>query len=88
MTEVIFRGHTNLEIHKYDGLKLARALRILGEELQVSISSPPSEQLILTCTKLTAAMLDSMIGLVATRWTVRTVEMAIDTAKNWRIATM
>ncbi|KFY50057.1 hypothetical protein V496_09629 [Pseudogymnoascus sp. VKM F-4515 (FW-2607)] len=71
MTEVIFRGHTNLEIHWTDGLKLARALRILGEELQ-----------------LTAAMFDSMIGLVATRWTVRTVEMTIDTAKNWRIATI
>ncbi|OBT65495.1 hypothetical protein VE03_04989 [Pseudogymnoascus sp. 23342-1-I1] len=71
MCEVIFRGHTNLEIHKIDGLKLARSLRILGEEL-----------------KLTAVMLDSMIGHIATKWTDRTVLMAIDTAKGWRVATI
>ncbi|KFY30710.1 hypothetical protein V493_01720 [Pseudogymnoascus sp. VKM F-4281 (FW-2241)] len=71
MTEVIFRGHTNLEIHRIDGLKLARSLRLMGEELQ-----------------LTAAMLDSMIGLIATKWTDRTVLMAIETAQKWRSATI
>lgn len=41
MCEVVFRGHTHLEIHKIDGLKLARAVRIVGEELGVSVLSSP-----------------------------------------------
>ena len=88
MSEVLFRGHTNLEIHKIDGLKLARSLRICGEELNVSILPPPSGQLILTCTKHTAKMLDHMIGGTATKWPDRTVLMAIETAQRWRVETM
>ncbi|KFY82027.1 hypothetical protein V500_10891 [Pseudogymnoascus sp. VKM F-4518 (FW-2643)] len=70
VSEVIFRG-VKREIHRIDGLKLARAIRILGEELNH-----------------TAKMLDSMIGMIATRWTDRTVVMAIETAQKWRADTI
>ncbi|ELR07419.1 hypothetical protein GMDG_02554 [Pseudogymnoascus destructans 20631-21] len=71
ISEVMFRGYTNLEIHRIDGLRLARSIRTIGEEL-----------------KVTAVMLDSMIGLVATRWTARTVLMAEETAQKWRETTI
>ncbi|KFY18136.1 hypothetical protein V492_00116, partial [Pseudogymnoascus sp. VKM F-4246] len=71
ISEVMFRGHTDLEIHKIDGLKLARAIRIIGEEVE-----------------LTSTMLDGMIGMVATRWTHRTIVMALETARQWRDTTI
>ncbi|KFY61429.1 hypothetical protein V497_02948 [Pseudogymnoascus sp. VKM F-4516 (FW-969)] len=71
MCEVVFRGHTHLEIHRIDGLKLARAVRIVGEELGH-----------------TATLMDNMMGHVATRWYKRTVEMALQTSKQWRMATI
>lgn len=84
----MFRGYDDLEIHKIDGLKLARSIRIIGEEVKVSILSHSRQLLVLICTKLTAIPLDSMMGQSATIWTGRAVEMATDTARKWRNATM
>ncbi|OBT86958.1 hypothetical protein VE02_04589 [Pseudogymnoascus sp. 03VT05] len=36
ISEVMFRGYTDLPIHRIDGLKLARSIRIIGEELDVT----------------------------------------------------
>ncbi|OBT96415.1 hypothetical protein VE01_05700 [Pseudogymnoascus verrucosus] len=36
ISDVMFRGHTDLLIHEVDGLKLARRIRIMGEELNVT----------------------------------------------------
>lgn len=84
----MFRGYTDLELHRIDGLRLARSIRILGEELKVSILPQPRESLILTCTKLTAIPLDSMMGQKVTNWTATTVTAAETTAQQWRNATM